>query len=200
MPTRDKDMRDFLADAGIGDDAIESALAIDAVLQRWRRRYLKRELGTAAIRDLGLSDMIDLAHLDVLIAIWAPVNEFGEEDGGETMVATIAARLMIDPSRASRLVTEMIARGLVMRQASQQDARRSVVSLTPLGQTIVQAARRYKYLVMGDFLSGWSKEDRERFLPLLTAFSSWTDTATTMGADQFQQELATIKSDLDLPG
>ncbi|WP_238366002.1 MarR family winged helix-turn-helix transcriptional regulator [Mesobacterium pallidum] len=196
MPQRDQEMRGFLSRVGIDSDAIESALAIDAVIQRWRRRYTKRELGAAAIRELGLGDLIDLAQLDVLIAIWAPANEYGDEDGQETMVATIAARLMIDPSRASRLVTELIGKDLVLRQVSQQDARRSVISLTPRGQAIVEAARRYKFLVMGDFLTGWSQEDRDRFLPLLEAFSTWTDKTSSKGAERFRAEVDKIRSDM----
>ena len=75
------------------------------------------------------------------------------------MVATIAARLGIDPSRASRLVTELISEGYAARAVSQQDARRTIVTLTDKGNAVVTAVRTIKYLVLGTFLSNWSEEE-----------------------------------------
>lgn len=196
MASRDDEMRDFLSRAGIDPGAVDSALEIDAVIQQWRRRFRKRELGASALRDLQLADQLDLAQLDVLIAIWAPSNEFGDRAGKETMVATVAERLGIDPSRASRLVSDLIAKGLARRAVSQQDARRTIVELTDDGTAVVRAVRRYKFLVMGDFLSGWSAEERDTFLPLLDRFSKWTDEAPNMGSAHFREEIAALVADL----
>lgn len=196
MASRDDEMRDFLYRAGIEPGAVESALEIDAVIQRWRRRFSKRELGVSALRDLQLADRLDLAQLDVLVAIWAPSNEFGDKGAQETMVATVAERLGIDPSRASRLISELIAKGLARRAVSQQDARRTIVELTDDGKAVVRAARRYKFLLMGDFLSGWSAEERDTFLPLLERFSTWTDEAPNMGSKHFADEIAALVASL----
>ncbi|MCA0870904.1 MarR family winged helix-turn-helix transcriptional regulator [Seohaeicola saemankumensis] len=196
MPSRDDDMRKFLCRAGIAPEAIGASLEIDAVLQHMRRRFRKRELGAAALRDLGLAGQIDLAQLDVLIAIWAPSNEFGDDAGQETMVATIAERLGIDPSRASRLVSDAIAKGLARRAVSQRDARRTIVELTADGRAVVRAVRRYKFLLMGDFLSRWNDAERGEFLRLLDRFSSWTDESATMATDRFTAEVNALKQDL----
>ncbi|TDK48032.1 MarR family winged helix-turn-helix transcriptional regulator [Antarcticimicrobium luteum] len=192
MASRDDEMRDFLYRAGIESGAVDSALEIDAVMQQWRRRFRKRELGASALRDLKLDDRLDLAQLDVLIAIWAPSKEFTCKAGQETMVATVAERLAIDPSRASRLISDLIARGLARRAVSQQDARRTIVELTEGGKAIVRAVRRYKFLLMGDFLSGWTPEERATFLPLLDRFSKWTDEAPNMASDHFVEEIAAL--------
>lgn len=196
MPSRDEDMREFLCKAGIEPAAIGSALEIDAVLQHMRRRFRKRELGASALQDLGLADGMDMAQLDVLIAIWAPSNEFGDDPEQETMVSTIADRLGIDPSRASRLVSDAIAKGLAKRAVSQRDARRTIVQLTDDGAAIVRAVRRYKFLVMGDFLSRWSAEERDEFLRLLDRFSNWRSEATTLASDRFADELGALKDEL----
>src|SRR5690606_40601178 len=58
--------------------------------------------------------------------IAAPVSEFGDDTHDETMVATVAERLGIDPSRASRLVSEMVEAGYARRAVSQADARRKI--------------------------------------------------------------------------
>jgi hypothetical protein len=67
---------------------------------------------------------LDIARLDVLTAILAPGGEFESEADEEPMVGTIASRLGIDPSRASRLVSDLIASGYARRAVSQRDARR----------------------------------------------------------------------------
>lgn len=197
MASRDDEMRDFLHGAGIEPGAVDSALEIDGVMQQWRRRWNKRELGNSALRHLQLSDRLDLAQLDVLVAIWAPSREFRCKAGEETMVATVAERLAIDPSRASRLISDLIAKGLARRAVSQQDARRTIVQLTEDGKEIVRAVRRYKFLLMGDFLSDWSQEERDTFLPLLARFSKWTEEAPSMAtSEHFAEEIAALAAGL----
>src|SRR5690554_3754925 len=162
----------LLKKAGISPETTDVVLTVDAVLQKWRRRAMRRELGHKALIDLKAG--IDLAQLDVLIAIEGPEPEFGETEG-EAMIATVAERLGIDPSRASRVVSEMVERGFARRAVSQADARRTIIELTESGRALVQAVQAYKFLVMGDFFSGWSAEDLDVFLPLLQRFASWSE-------------------------
>lgn len=190
---RDEDMAAFLTHAGIPVEATEKALAVDAILQQWRRRIRRRELGQMALSELGLE--IDLPKLDVLIATHAPANEFGEDDG-ETMVSTIASRLGIDPSRASRLVSELINQGHLSRGVSQQDARRTIVELTPKGLATVEAVRTIKFLVLGDFLKGWTQEEIATFLPLFDRFSSWTEEAVGKGQTLLAPTIAELRKTL----
>lgn len=192
MPERDNKLIRDLSRAGIPEDVTAQAVAIDGVLQQWRRRVVKRELGRRALSELGLS--LDLAQLDVLMAVHAPRAEFGDEAEGETMVTTIACRLDIDRSRASRIVSDLIAMGLVRRDVSQQDARRAIVELTEQGAAIVAAVRSYKFLVLGSFLKGWSREEIETFLPLLERFSAWSD--TVVPSDQVGGEIAALRDAL----
>ncbi|SFV35221.1 DNA-binding transcriptional regulator, MarR family [Devosia crocina] len=162
----------LLREAGIEPETIDAVKNIDALLQNWRRRAMKRELGHRALADLKVG--IDLAQLDVLTAIAGPVSEFGEAEG-ETMIATVAERLGIDPSRASRLVSEMVDAGFARRAVSQADARRTIIELTESGMAVVDAVRAYKYLIMGDFLAGWSAGEIAAFVPMLKRFGTWMD-------------------------
>lgn len=171
MPSRQDTIRDVLSMNGSDAEMAEALLRIDAVAQNWRRQIHKRELGHRALKALGLD--IDLPQLDVLFAIAGP-NFLSEANGDdETMVSTIAERLLIDPSRASRLVAEMVNLGYARRVASQRDARRSILELTPAGEAVVDAVHRYKWLLLGEFFSGWSKADIDAFVPLLERYSSW---------------------------
>ena len=156
FPGGHEDLKAVLDAFGIETNVTQHALELDASLQAWRRRVQKRELGQMALAELGLP--LDLPKLDGMIAIWAPSNEFGSTGQEETMVATIAARLGIDPSRASRLVTELISEGYAARAVSQQDARRPIVPLPAKGNAVVTAVRPIKYLVLGLFLSDRSEE------------------------------------------
>ena len=91
LSRRDEKLKDDLERAGIAREVSQAALDVDAILQRWRRRVMKRELGRTALDELGLP--LDLAQLDVLMAVRAPVNEFGEQADCETTVGTVATRL-----------------------------------------------------------------------------------------------------------
>lgn len=175
MPARDDRLLRHLARAGIEGEAAEAALDIDAILQGWRRRFLRRELGLRALADLGLP--LDLAELDVLMAVRAPAREFDSAEGEETMVSSVAARLAIDPSRASRLTAALIRRGYLRRAVSQQDARRAVLELTDMGARAVEAAHSYRLLVLGSFLRDWTAEEIATFLPMLDRFSAWSERA-----------------------
>lgn len=183
------DINALLRKAGIADATVEAVVEIDALLQNWRRRAMKRELGNRALSDLKIG--IDLAQLDVLFAIEAPVDEFGETAGGETMVASVAERLAIDPSRASRVVSEMVEAGYARRAVSQADARRTIIELTDTGRTVVETVRAYKFLIMGDYLTSWSAGDLATFMPLLARFGHWSE-HTDPAAAKFADEIAVL--------
>ena len=192
MPLRDETFRDDLVDAGIPPEVLDPAIAIDAILQTWRRRFAKRELGARAIADLALD--IDLAQLDVLMAVRADAREFGEGEE-ETTVGLVATRLGIDPSRASRLVADLIRLGYLRRAASQTDARRTIVVLTGTGAATVAKVRRYKFLIMGAFLQGWTAEEIATFLPLLERFSAWSDAGTEAAPTELVRQIARLRDE-----
>lgn len=179
----------LLRKAGIAEETVAAVIGIDALMQNWRRRAMKRELGHRALLDLKIG--IDLAQLDVLSAIEAPADEFGEMAGGETMVSSVAERLAIDPSRASRVVSEMVEMGFARRAVSQADARRTIIELTDAGQTIVEAVRAYKFLIMGDFLGSWDADELARFVPLLRKFGRWPE-HTEQGSEKFADDIAVL--------
>jgi DNA-binding MarR family transcriptional regulator len=190
-PAGEFDLPELLTRAGIAPEAIAAAREIDALLQTWRRRLSRRELGLLAIKDLGLP--LDLAQLDVLAAIDGFGAEFDSTSNGETMVATIAERLSIDPSRASRMAAEMVGAGYAERIASQADARRTLIRLTQAGRTILHAVRVYRTLLMADFLSDWTRADTEALINLMHRFSGWTDSIEARRS-KFASDIATLRT------
>lgn len=183
MSTRPEALQSFLARSGKDSDLADALMRIDTVVLNWRRQMHKRELGHRALRALGLD--IELAQVDTLFAIAAP------NEADETMVSTVAERLSIDPSRASRLVAEMVNGGYARRAVSQRDARRTILELTPAGEAVVDAVQKYKWLLLGEFFSGWAREDVETFVPLLERYSNWMRSSETSEA-KFAGEIAEL--------
>lgn len=183
---------DILRQAGIPDHAVEALLKVDAILHQWRREVSKRELGTAALRELGLN--LELSQLDVLMAI---ASNSGDLSRNETLVGTIAERLWIDPSRASRLVSEVVEKGYVSRAASQTDSRRTVLELTEAGQIVADTVRMYKYLKLGSFFANWSMAELNTFVPQLAKFSTWVSQSQTLEDPAIQREINAIAAKLN---
>lgn len=186
MPTRDK-WQELLTANGHRGDLVDVLVRIDAVAQNWRRRMHKRELGQRALKALDLD--LDLAQLDALFAIAPPSDVADINPDDETMVSTVAERLLIDPSRASRIVSEMVNAGYARRAVSQRDARRTILELTPAGEAVVSAVRNYKWLLLSEFFAGWRQEDLDIFVPLLERYSDWLRTSEG-SEDKFASEIA----------
>ncbi len=175
MPDRKQLLRGLLERNGYEEHLADALLRVDTVAMAWRRRLHKRELGARAIEALSLD--IDLAQLDVLFAIAAshlPPDLGGD---GETMVSSVAERLLIDPSRASRVVAEMVNAGYARRAVSQKDARRTIIELTAAGQAVVDAVHGYKWLLLATFFEGWDKKELETFVPMFERYAEWMSSA-----------------------
>jgi len=154
-----------LVSNGLSPRAAQATLEVEQIMSRIRRSMARRELGRMAIADLGLD--IDPIDLDIL----AVVESCGE--GGEVTVGTIAERLTVDPSRASRIVADAVAKGIVRRVASQVDARRICLELTETGLRHSLAIRKYKWQRFSEALGHWPEEDLVRFAELFARFSNW---------------------------
>lgn len=176
QPRSHIDVPKLLVQAGLPDDTVAATLAIDGIMMEWRRRAGRREVASIALRTLGIG--LELPQFDVLLAIEGSI---GGNVADEVTVGLVADRLGIDPSRASRLVGEMVTRGYIRRGVSQADARRAILALTRRGATVVQAVRAYKFIAMGDFFAGWSFEDLERLTTLLPRLGQWLDRVEAAG-------------------
>ncbi|NLR99356.1 MarR family transcriptional regulator [Rhizobium sp. P38BS-XIX] len=133
----------------------EDLLRIGQAMTRMRLLTGRRMIGRLAIQSVAPG--LELSHLDVLDVVRRA------EAAGEVTVGTIAEMLRIDPSRASRIVADMVARGVLRRKASQADARRIVVVLTALGQRLLSEIQAQKHSVIDSIFADWASEDIERF-------------------------------------
>lgn len=139
---------------------------VDVALAHIRRSMARRGLGRRVLAELGLN--IDASVAEVLEAVDAE----DDRDAGDIAVGTVAARLLVDASQASRLVAEAVRLGLVRRVPSQADGRRSALALSDTGKALLASTRNYKRSLLRDHFAGWSDSDLSDFARLLTRFSS----------------------------
>ncbi|MET8263297.1 MarR family winged helix-turn-helix transcriptional regulator [Micromonospora arida] len=96
---------------------------------RRMRRLLDLELARELTQDAGLSE----ADYDVL-------SDLSETPQGRLRLRELADRMLWSRSRLSHHLTRMQQRGLVTREECADDARGSIVVLTPAGRQAIQSA------------------------------------------------------------
>jgi DNA-binding MarR family transcriptional regulator len=115
---------------------------------------------------------LELSHLDVLEAM--------RRTGGEVTVGAIADAMRIDPSRGSRLVAELVGRGVLRRDASQEDGRRSIIARTALGDKLLDEMRSVKHSLLQQVLEDWDEHELQAFSHMFERFvSGFEDAALT---------------------
>lgn len=148
------------ADPAETDD--ENVPRIGRSMGRMRLMTGRRLIGRLAIQSAAPG--LELSHLDVLDAVRRA------QPAGEVTVGMIAEMLRIDPSRASRVVADMVGRNVLRREASQADARRIVVVMTEIGQNLLAEIVAQKLAIISEIVSDWPQEDVERFAALFERF------------------------------
>jgi len=160
---------------GLSEEAAKAVAAIDGVMARIRRNIMRREFGRVVLAQIAPD--LEVAHMDVISAIGLRA-EGG--DAEEVTVGLIAERLGIDPSRASRVSADVVDRGFARRVASQQDARRICLELTPKGRRFVDAIRQSKMGLFASALGQWQESELIVFANLLDRFSTWATDANAL--------------------
>ncbi|MBY5469508.1 winged helix-turn-helix transcriptional regulator [Rhizobium leguminosarum] len=140
----------------------ENVPRIGRSMARMRLMTGRRLIGRLAIQSAAPG--LELSHLDVLDAVRRA------QPAGEVTVGLIAEMLRIDPSRASRVVADMVGRNVLRREASQADARRIVVVMTEVGQDLLAEIVAQKLAIISEIVSDWPQEDVERFAALFERF------------------------------
>jgi DNA-binding MarR family transcriptional regulator len=114
------------------------------------------------------------AHYRLLRAVEAshPVRPTLVELGGA---------LLVDKARASRLVSELHAIGLVRRQQGRLDRRRREVELTDDGVSVLREARQLRRQFIDRMLAGWARDEVEHLACLIERFNDEVRDAGPIG-------------------
>jgi DNA-binding MarR family transcriptional regulator len=158
-PVRDPDKRPD------PDAAADQPLAnIGATLLRLYRLWDRRQMQVVPPVDTTMS------RKDLNRAMVVELVQDGVEKGNEITVGAMAERLDIDPSAASRIVSDAIQAGHLRRVASQGDARRALLEPTPAGRGLLSLFRRHQRAVFERITRDWDPHKRDELARLLADY------------------------------
>lgn len=162
-------LTDRLAAAGHGPAAIEALLALDTEMFAWHRQTMKGELALRLLAELGLD--LELSQFHALTAIARITHGVGRDRAEPATVGLLAEDLAIDPSRASRIASGLIAAGWVRRDAAQDDGRKTVLLLTDKAHAVFVRFRAAKWEKLIAVFAEWSAEEIETFSRLFARYA-----------------------------
>lgn len=147
------------SDSSPDDDALLNAVGVAFGRLRRRTHLVKAVDPPVNRKDLSRNLVVNIV----------------DEGDGETTVGRVAEQLGVDPSVASRLVSDLIAQGHLQRLASQQDGRRTVLRLTPLGVSLRDRYRSQHRQAFEHITRGWPIDERREFARLLVKYVTSAD-------------------------
>ncbi len=135
---------------------------ISQAMSRMRLMIGRRIIGRMAMK--RAAPTLELSHLDVIEA----VRRISESS--EVTVGAVADMMHVDPSRSSRLISELVQGEFLVRSVSQADARRAVVELTDKARAYFREAQSVKRDLIESIVADWSVEDIAHFGRLYLKF------------------------------
>jgi len=150
--------------AGVTSSSREQELlgGVGAAFARLRRRTMQAPVDPPS----GRKDLKRNLVLNV-------VDE-ADAAGREMTVGGLADQLMVDSSAASRMVTDCISHGYLVRAASQQDGRRTVLRLTEDGVALLEHFRHQQRQAFEHITREWPAAERLEFARLLIKYADTT--------------------------
>jgi hypothetical protein len=107
---------------GFSPLSIEALLQFDVANFQWRRMWDREEFRGKVME--GLSDVLESALLQGLICVARIQGGIGRPEPVSPTVGLVAEMMQVDPSRASRIVADLVSRGYVARNVAQDDSQR----------------------------------------------------------------------------
>lgn len=127
-------------------------------------------IGAVAITDRAIA----AAGADLTFVQWRVLLVVGEQDEGAS-VSEIAARIGAHASPASRLVSRLKRRGILVTDKGDRDGRVTTVRLTPVGAALRARVLDYRRRDLADLLAAEPDlEDAAAIAPLARAFGPFS--------------------------
>lgn len=150
------------------ENTIDRAWDADAVRIGDTMTRMRLMMGRRVISRLAIARVapgLELSQLDILDVVR---RLRGEEQA--VTVGAIAEAMRLDASRGSRLVAELVSRGILRRDACQEDGRRSLIQITEAGEALLSEISIVKQSMIERVLEDWSPEERHAFGALFERF------------------------------
>ena len=160
---------EWLAARGYTAQSAAAMMEFDISYFQWFRIVMRGE-----VRDLLLHAMdepLDPASFQGLTAVARIATGLGRVTPEEPTIGLVAEEMCVDPSRASRIVADLVARDLVERGVAQEDARKSVLRLTPKGIETMRRFRDTKWSMLAQVFDGWTDAEIDSFSTLFRRYA-----------------------------
>ncbi|MEO6300436.1 MAG: MarR family transcriptional regulator [Paracoccaceae bacterium] len=168
-PRYQERVHNSLLDAGFSDDAAIALLSFDLDQFHYMRRVMKGDVPAMLMQELGSG--LEAKQFHALTAITRIQHGIGRAAATEATVGLLAEELNVDPSRASRIVADLVERGYLQRGASQLDGRRSILTLTEAAIKLFEAFRTRKWQKTMSVFKNWPEGDILAFARLFARYS-----------------------------
>lgn len=160
---------DLLEDSGLSPLSQEALLDLEQTFFQWHRRVLKGELTGRLLAESG--HQVEPGQFHGLTAVARIAAGIGRDAPTDPTVGLLAEEMAIDPSRASRVASDLIAQGFVRREAAQDDGRKTVLCLTPEGRAVLEDMRDRKWRHFVRVFSRWDEDEIACFARLFTRYA-----------------------------
>jgi DNA-binding MarR family transcriptional regulator len=121
-------------------------------------------IAAAVVRSLATVDStVTVPQLRVLVMLSVH---------GKMNLSSVAERLGVNASNASRTCERLVAASLVERREDRQDRRQIVLSLAPSGRRLVRAVMRRREELLTTVVREMSPRDRDGLMTSLAAFNA----------------------------
>lgn len=160
---------DLLDDSGLTPLSQEALLDLEQTFFQWHRRVLKGELTGRLLAESG--HPIEPGQFHALTAVARIAAGVGRDGPTAPTVGLLADEMAIDPSRASRVAADLIAQGLIRREAAQDDGRKTVLCLTDTGRAVLADMRDRKWAHFVRMFSRWSEDEIACFARLFKRYA-----------------------------
>lgn len=163
--------------------------ALDRAFRRLRRTMIKPPAGMVPVPALGRQlEFPKIAACDAIAELAGR--------SGSVAVKDVATALGLEHSTVSRLLSEIEEDGLLVRSADPDDRRRTIVTLTELGEAVVSDATTMTRFFTRTLLTDWPEHDVEQLTRLLGRLA---DTVQERLADLPQLALDELRRAHGLP-
>ncbi len=154
--------------AGFDQAAAAALMRLDADMFHHVRRVMKGDVPRSLLEALGTD--LEATQFHALAALTRIRHGHGRPAPEEPTVGLLAEEMAVDPSRASRIASDLVARGYLARAVSQADGRRSVLELTDKARALFEAFHTAKWQRTMRLFQGWTTDEIVTFARLFAKY------------------------------
>jgi DNA-binding MarR family transcriptional regulator len=161
-------MAAMLEARGYAPPTVAALLDLDATQFQFQQSMAKGEFLQLLIARRQVP--LELAQMRGLYAVARISHGIHRPAPMPATIGLVSEELGLDPSRASRIVADLVAGGYVARLADQSDGRVSVITLTDKGHALVVELRQDRWEMFLAVFDGWSEADIIAFSTLYARY------------------------------